>query len=258
MGMKYFKKIAIVLVYPIVFLSSGSSEKSDNFVSLFDGKTLDGWVIPEKAKPSWRVVDGVLENDGIGPDCGELIWTVRNDYKDVIFKVDWRLPGEPQETMHTLYDYYGERLIDEHGNPVRQKGLFAGDSGVFLRGEKFDENEPESSQNRFTKAQFNIWSNPMGSGQVHGYMVNRDMPPEVRRASIPLINADKPLGEWNTMVITLKGEDATVVLNGVTVVTINLPDIPEIGAVGLQQHNPDRNSVRPYPIQFRNIYIKEL
>jgi len=255
---KIFRALFVGIVVSVVSWHIGFSDQESGFVPLFDGKTLKGWVIPEKSAPNWRVTNGVLFNDGVGPDCGSLIWTEREDYKDFILKVDWRLSGEPMETMHRLYDYNGDRIIDENGNQVRKKGLFAGDSGVFVRGIRFDRNAPESARNRFTRAHFNIWSNPMGSGENHGYMVNEEMPPEVRRGAIPLKNADKPLGEWNTFLITLKGDHVTVVLNGETVIKMNMPELPETGAIGLQQHSPGRDAVRPFPIEFRNILIKEL
>ncbi len=246
------------LVIIIFFLMiSGCSEKEE-FVSLFDGKSFDGWVIPDKAKPSWKVLNGVMINDGVGRDCGELIWTERNDYKDFILKVDWRLSGEPEEYLHQLYDSKGDRLLDANGEPVKEKGLFAGDGGVFFRGVKLDETAPESSQNRFTRAQFNIWSHPLGSGQIHGYMVNQEMPLEVRKGAMPVKNADKPLGEWNTFVFTLKNDHVTVVLNGETVIQTYLPELPETGAIGLQQHVPGRDAKRPYPIEYKNVFIKEL
>ena len=233
-------------------------EKGNDFVPLFDGTSLQGWVIPEKSIPHWKVVNGIMENDGISRESGSLIWTEREDYKDFILKVDWRLPGEPSETMAPLYDYNGDRLIDEHGKPVRKKGWFAGDSGIFLRGVRFKKDVAENESNRFTDAHFNIWTNPMGSGENHGYMVNKKMPPEVRRGAIPMKNADNPLGEWNTFVITLNGEHVTVVLNGETIIDMNMPELPETGAIGLQQHAPGKDAVRPYPIQFRNIFMKEL
>lgn len=252
-------KFAISILIAFFMCSFGNAERDDGFVSLFDGKSFKGWVIPEKAIPSWHVVDGVMINDGIGPDCGELIWTEREDYKDFIFKVDWRFSGEPRENMYIVYDYNGNRLMDEHENQVRIKGLNAGDSGVFFRGVRFDKNAPESSQNRFTRAQFNIWGHPMGSGQIHGYMVNREMPPEVRRGSIPLFNADKPIGEWNTFVFTFIDDHVTVELNGEIVIQkLYLPGLPEVGAIGLQQHVPGRNATRPYPVEFKNIFVKEL
>lgn len=256
--MKVFKIITGGVIFLAILCNVACSERGGDFVSLFDGKTYKGWIIPEKSVPSWKVVNGVMENDGIGRESGCLIWTEREDYKDFIIKVDWRLTGEPSETLAPLYDYNGDLVIDENGTQVSKNGLFAGDGGVFLRGIRFKKDVPESESNRFTKAHFNIWTNPMGSGENHGFMVNKKMPPEVRRGAIPLKNVDKPLGEWNTFVITLKGEHVTVVLNEETIIQMNMPELPETGAIGLQQHSPAKNAVRPFPIQYRNILIKEL
>ncbi|HWE35878.1 MAG TPA: DUF1080 domain-containing protein [Isosphaeraceae bacterium] len=108
-----------------------------------------------------------------------------------------------------------------------------GDSGIYLRG----------------KPQVQIWDDPIGSGGLYN---NKKGP------SKPLKVADKPVGEWNTFHIIMKGEKVTVWLNGELVVdnvTLeNYPDykgpIPGTGTIELQHHN--------HPLEFRNIYIKEL
>jgi hypothetical protein len=108
-----------------------------------------------------------------------------------------------------------------------------GDSGIYLRG----------------KPQVQIWDDPVGSGGLYNNKVNR---------STPLKVVDKPVGEWNTMRIIMKGDKVTVYLNG-TLVTDNTtmenwPDykgpIPAKGTIELQHHGN--------PLEFRNIYIKEL
>ncbi len=77
------------------------------------------------------------------------------------------------------------------------------------------------------------------------------MPPEVRSSAVPMFNADNPVGEWNRFEITLTGEVVTIDVNGRTVIReAKLPGIPEKGAIVLQHHGD--------PIQFANIYIKEL
>jgi hypothetical protein len=77
------------------------------------------------------------------------------------------------------------------------------------------------------------------------------MPPEVRAGSIPKVRADAPLGKWNRFVITLKKDRVTIVLNGQTVIeNTQLPGLPARGPIGLQHHGD--------PVQFRNLYIKEL
>ena len=111
-----------------------------------------------------------------------------------------------------------------------------GDSGIFLRGQ--------------AKSQINIWCNEMGSGEVWGYRTDQSQPEEVRKACTPIKNTDKPVGEWNTFVITMKGDRLTVELNGEVVIRqAQLPGVPPEGEIALQRHGN--------PIDFKNIFIKE-
>jgi type 1 glutamine amidotransferase len=99
------------------------------------------------------------------------------------------------------------------------------DSGVFLRGTG--------------KAQLNNWCWDPGSGQLWGYNIS------------PKMKADKPVGEWNTFLITMKGDRLTLELNGQEVFTEQqLKGIPPSGPIGLQQHGD--------PIEWKNIYFKKL
>ncbi|MGB2819878.1 MAG: DUF1080 domain-containing protein, partial [Phycisphaerae bacterium] len=88
-----------------------------------------------------------------------------------------------------------------------------GDSGIFLRGH--------------AKSQVNIWCNEMGSGEVWGYRTDQKQPEDVRKACTPLKKMDKPVGKWNSFVITMKGDRLTVELNGEVVIKdAQLPGIP--------------------------------
>ena len=91
----------------------------------------------------------------------------------------------------------------------------------------------------------------MGSGQVHAFMIDTNLPLALRRACVPVKNTDRPPGEWNAMEITLIGRVLTIVQNGVTVIDkINLPGrLPYGGPIGLQHHGD--------PIQFRKLFVKE-
>jgi hypothetical protein len=71
----------------------------------------------------------------------------------------------------------------------------------------------------------------------------------------PSKNMSKPAGEWNRMIITCKGDNLKVNLNGEQIVDIQLSagamkDRPMTGYVGLQDHG--------IPLWFRNVKIKEL
>ena len=111
------------------------------------------------------------------------------------------------------------------------------DSGIYMRGN--------------SKSQVNLWNWPVGSGEVYGYRTDNKMPPEVKAGVTPKSQADKPLGEWNRMMITMKGELLTVTLNGEVVIKeAQLPGVPAEGPIGLQHHGS--------AIDFANIWIKEL
>jgi hypothetical protein len=113
----------------------------------------------------------------------------------------------------------------------------AGDSGIYLRGN--------------SKSQVNIWCSPLGSGEVYGYRTDKRLPEEIRRAVTPKLRADRAIGKWNRFIITMKGDRLTVVLNGRTVIdNAQLPGVPARGPIALQHHGD--------PIEFANIYIKEL
>jgi hypothetical protein len=111
------------------------------------------------------------------------------------------------------------------------------DSGIYLRGN--------------SKSQVNIWNHPLGSGEVYGYRTDDKLPQEVRKAATPCKKADKPIGQWNRFIITLKGDRLTVVLNGEEVISnAELPGIPKSGPIALQHHGTR--------VDFCNIFIKEL
>ena len=75
------------------------------------------------------------------------------------------------------------------------------DSGIFVRGSG--------------KSQVNLWCWPCGSGQLWAFHKSED--PVLAKGALPKVNADKPVGQWNEMKITMKGETVSVVLNGKTV-----------------------------------------
>jgi hypothetical protein len=45
----------------------------DGWISMFDGKTLDGWKANERPE-SWKVVDGIITGDG---PASHLFWMTR-------------------------------------------------------------------------------------------------------------------------------------------------------------------------------------
>src|SRR6186997_3315215 len=68
---------------------------SQGFVSLFNGRNLDGWTTRQPNNRSWRVVDGVIDCDPQGDEKGDQnLWTTK-EYGDFELWVDWRIKESP-------------------------------------------------------------------------------------------------------------------------------------------------------------------
>jgi hypothetical protein len=229
--------------------SSSAGSQDDGFVTLFNGKDLSGWKIPEGDGGHWKVVDGVIDYDAKSEAKGEKHLFTEKEYGDFVFKVEWRIKETPYVNPNVpivLPD--GTHKLGPDGKELKAPQPDS-DSGIYLR-------DPKG------KSQVNIWTWPIGSGEVYGYRMDKAQPAAVRAGVTPKKKADKPIGEWNAFVITLKGTTLTVVLNGETVIeNAELPGLQARGPIGLQHHGAMKNGQWTSPpalVQFRNISIKEL
>ena len=238
---------ALLCAAALVLAAPPEGGPEAGFITLFDGKDLSEWKVPEGDNGHWKILDGVIDYDARSEAPGDKnLWT-QKEYGDFVLMIDWKI----KET-HGLYPVPtvlpdGSHKQDENGKEIITM-LPNADSGIYLRGTP--------------KAQVNIWCWPVGSGEVYGYRMDKKMPPEVRAGVTPKVKADNPVGEWNTFVITMKGDRLTVELNGKTVLkNAQLPGVPERGRLALQHHGGFKNgeySPASSLMQFRNIYIKEL
>lgn len=215
---------------------------------LFNGNDLSGWRSEFEDKTIWTVQDGVIDcNPKVGGKGDKSLWS-EGSFKDFELRVEWRIKEtKGNYNMPTVLPD-GSHKLDAKGEPILTPTPNA-DSGIYLRGT--------------SKAQVNIWCWPVGSGEVYGYRMDKDMPAEVRAGVTPKKNMDKPVGEWNTFVITMKGEHLTVNLNGEVVVDSELPGVPARGPIALQHHGgydakTDTWNSASSLVQFRNLMIREL
>jgi hypothetical protein len=195
------------------------------FKALFNGKDLTGWQglveLPERGKLTREELQKKQKeaNETYLPH-----WKVKNG----ILTYDGK-----GNSLQTAKDYGDVEMY------VDWKIGKDGDSGIYLRG----------------NPQVQIWdpackaAGGVGSGGLYNNQKN---------PSKPLKNVDRPVGEWNTFHITMKGDRVTVYLNGELVVD-NVPlenywergkPLPDRGPIELQHHTT--------PLWFKNIYIKEL
>ncbi|MCE2961149.1 MAG: DUF1080 domain-containing protein [Akkermansiaceae bacterium] len=218
-----YKNIQIADLAPTV---DEAALKKEGFTQIFDGASLKGWKHEPETK-NWSAINGVLKHDGT-PTPTKDLWSEKS-YKDITIQLDWRWAGRGPMKMQPVVKPDGS-----NGEKVEVEEL---DSGLYLRGD--------------SKSQVNFWNWTVGSGEVYGFRMDNKQPAEVRAAVTPKAKADKPLGEWNRTIITLKGDRLTVTLNGQVVIeNAQLPGTPKEGPIGFQHHGSK--------IDFANVWIKEL
>ncbi len=217
-----FRKIHIAELPPV---ANDEGVKADGFTKIFDGTTLKGWKhTPDTT--NWKAVQGLIKHNGKPGPVSDL-WTEKT-YKDFTLVCDWRWSGRGP--------IKAQPVVMPDGSEQGRKEIEELDSGIYLRGN--------------TKSQVNLWNWSVGSGEVYGYRKDGAMSAEVKAGVTPKSNADRPQGEWNRIMITLKGDRLTVSLNGKVVIeNAQLPGIPAEGPVGLQHHGG--------AIDFANLWIKE-
>lgn len=245
--MRLYYLTAFLLVMSLTLLAQSNEKIPAGFVSLFNGKDLTNWKVPEGDNGHWKLMDGVIDYDAESEAEDKNLWSAK-EFRDFILYVDWRIKETPWNNPRVpLILPSGLHKLDEKGKEITMV-VPDSDSGILLRGEG--------------KCQANIWGWPIGSGEVYGYRMDDKMPPDVRRGVTPKVNADKNIGEWNTFKITMKKNRMTVELNGIVVIeNALLPELPEKGRIGLQHHGSKKNGEWVSPpslVQFRRIYIKEI
>lgn len=209
--------------------STVAQEAPAGFSPLFNGKDLTGWHgCPHLDPRKW---------DSIEPSQREQ-WN--EDMRKHWTVVDGALVNDGEGVYLTTDKEYGdvELLVD-------YKTVPKADSGIYLRGtpqvQIWDSTEKEKFRLGADKGSGALWNNSPGSA-------GKD----------PLVLADKPFGEWNSLRILQIGSRTSVWLNGQMVVDHavmenfwdrELPLFRQ-GKIQLQTHGGE--------IQWRNVFIREL
>lgn len=220
-----FRKLRICEIRPG---ANDAGVRSAGFTPLSVGEGLKSWKVEAGSEDHWVMFNDIIKYDGRSTAKEKNLWS-KESYKDFTLVFDWRWTGKGAMTKRPVLGADG----NETGETVEVEEL---DSGIYLRGS--------------SKSQVNLWNWPVGSGEVYGYRTDKKQSAEVRAGVTPKKKADKPLGEWNRTMITLKGDRLSVTLNDVTVIeNAQLPGIPAEGPIGLQHHG--------HSIDFSNVWIKE-
>ena len=218
-----FKLLDIVLAGLLATAASAVFAQDNTpppgFKALFNGRDLKGWQGLVELPQRAKLTKKELVAKQREANAKYLPhWTVQ----DGVLRYDGK--GQSLQTARDYRDF--ELWVDWKIGPK-------GDTGIYLRG----------------TPQVQIWDNPAGSGGLFNNQKNPKNPSK---------KVDRATGEWNTFRIVMRGEKVSVWLNGEQVVdNVTMENywerskpIAASGPIELQHHGN--------PIEFKNIYIKEL
>ena len=225
-----------------VLAFSSFAAADDEWVSLFDGKTLNGWKVVG-GENKFSVENGVIKGEGVPSTCGINTFLVT-------------------EKEHADFDFKVEFLIE------------SGNSGVQFRSATRTKFDPKWDWNPFKEGLHKVFGyqaeiTPDGSntGRIYdeerrGYrngIVFLDTGTPQERLAVAKASFRK--GDWNEMRVRCEGVHVQTWLNGNPVADL-YDEMSEKGMLGLQVHlqGPAKEGERFVPgvVRFRNPRIKEL
>jgi hypothetical protein len=112
------------------FLASPACAQDGKWVSLFDGKTSEGWEINDISggKTLWEVVDGELRGSG----GASMIASTKGPYKNFRFRAEVKINDKGNSGMYFrckstrpgFTDGYEVQINATHGDPIRTGSLY--------------------------------------------------------------------------------------------------------------------------------------
>ncbi len=128
-------RVALCAGIVSVLLSGTSSVAEDNkapekdakWISLFDGKTLDGWERVGNEKSVWKVVDGSLS--GSGP--ASMLVSTKGPYKNFKYRAEVKISDGGNSGLYfrttakpSFSDGYEAQIDSTHRDPIRTGSLY--------------------------------------------------------------------------------------------------------------------------------------
>jgi len=211
--------------------SLGLNVPPEGFTALFNGKDFTGWHTPPLVREYWSIEDGVLKSPGLIENWGASLSTKKH-YRDFILMLDFRMP-----------------TISDSGINFRR---------LIPKIPGFGDME-----------QFNLRSRG-GMGHLESYYF---LPKETAK-TMKLKEEEKPhvrhidpeVGVWHTVKLTMQGRTFSAEYDGEVIHDnfeyhdwmMNMEPAPIRLQKHIVVHGDNLGEENPCPIEYRNIFIKEL
>lgn len=130
--MKRLLPAATLLILCLAGFGSAAEKAEEGFISLFDGKTLDGWKIAEN-QDSFKVEDGMIVVNGPRAHLFYAGPVENHDFKNFVFKADVMTFPKANSGIYFHTRFQGEgwpshgyeaQVNNSHGDPKRTASLY--------------------------------------------------------------------------------------------------------------------------------------
>ncbi len=216
-------------------LTIASAARAGEFRDLFDGKSLDGWVVEGPAKDKtgrmmWSVSDGRIVC--LGEGFGFLRYD-RREFSDFTLRVEYRFIPAPA------------------GKPQAN-------SGLGIRTGRFDPARSRETRPSYAAYEVQLLDDAGSAPSAHGTG-------SLYRYKSPTANAARPGPEWNTIEVGCAGPRITILLNGQTILDADQSELADVktkpagapapkdkprkGYIALQSHSGR--------VEFRKVQVSE-
>jgi hypothetical protein len=205
-----------------------AAEPAGDWVSLFNGKDLDGWV-QRGGKAKYRAEDGQIVGSSV-PNTGNSFLCTKRDYADFVLELEFKVQDGLNSGVQVRSQCFDEaRTIELGGKKI---AVPAGRVHGY-------QVEIDPSARAWTGGVYDEGRR----GWLHDLKNNE-----------PARKAFRPNG-WNKFRIECKGDSIRTWLNGVAAADLKDAATPS-GFIGLQVHGVG-NREEPLEVRFRNLRLKE-
>ena len=211
---------------------------NDSFVSIFDGKSLNGWeATPSESAQAWEVKNGHIVGNG-DKGRGYLTYNKNKDIADLELKFSYRFPGKGNSgvSIRAISDKTGRRDFQSYHADIGHVGI-----GKQVLG-AWDFHTPGRREHRCF----------LGDSLVIG----KDDEPTITPIKSGLDVSEIKKSRWNDVHVIAKENVFRFYINGklASEFTEHLPKPKRLksGMIQLQLHDPGM------VVQFKNIKLKVL
>jgi hypothetical protein len=223
-------RLSLAVLAVVTLISSPRASAEDKWVSLFDGKTLNGWKVAEHGKAKYDVKDGTIHGVTVEGSPNTFLASEK-EYGD--FELEFEVKVHDQLNSGVQIRSRGKNEADVADGNKKSLGVFHGPQVEI-------EASPGQAGYIYGESTKYGWLSPEPKDEKHSHSFIKN-------------------GEWNQYRIVAKGPRIQTWINGNMVADLTHEEIYKThpkGHIGLQVHGIAAGT-GPYDVAWRNIRIIE-